>query len=350
MSAEITTTMRAAVYRPGHFNLAVEDDFPVPEPMSGQVLLKVAACGACHTDISLLTNAIIDDRTYILGHEIAGYPAKIGPGVKGIAEGQLYCVHGITPSLLSRPPIDESIGLGINGGYAEYVLVEPRQLVPVPNGIPPEVACVAADALTTAYNAVHNVAGLSPGTNKRVLIYGVGGLGHLALQIAKSFGATVFAVDYRSVARELAISLGAEQAFSLSDITSATSAAAPFTVDVVIDFVVNEQSFTLDKAMTRGNADDFNAPPSKIVLTGVSAENLPFNSAELIEFNTHVLTTLYGSVDDMQNALQLIATGAVKPVVNTAPLEAVDQAMNDLRASAIVGRRVIVPTLSQDAN
>ncbi|KAJ3007956.1 hypothetical protein NUW54_g3341 [Trametes sanguinea] len=76
MSAEIPTTMRAAVYRPGHFNLSVEDDFPVPEPMSGQVLLKVVACGACHTDIALLTNAIIDDRTYILGHEIAGYPAK----------------------------------------------------------------------------------------------------------------------------------------------------------------------------------------------------------------------------------------------------------------------------------
>ncbi|CDO75111.1 hypothetical protein BN946_scf185010.g36 [Trametes cinnabarina] len=368
MSAAVPTTMRAAVYRPGHFNLAIEDDFPVPEPGSGQVLLKVAACGACHSDVLLLTNAIIDDRTYVLGHEVVGYPAKLGPNVDGIEESQLYSVHVITPcakGTIALPPIEQSIGIGRNGGYAEYVLVEPRQLVPVPDGIPPEVAAVAGDALTTVFNAVHNVAGILPGTNKRVLIYGVGGLGHLALQIAKSYGATVFAVDYRSVARELAVKLGAERAFSLSEITNETSKAVPFTVDVVIDFVVNEQSFTLDKAMTRANADNFNAPPSKIVLvgifhqsvrrrvhahspfpqTGVSAENLPISSAELIEFNTQVLSTCYGSVDDMKSALQLLASGAVKPVVHTVPLEAVDKAINDLRASAIVGRRVIVPGL-----
>ncbi|CDO75112.1 hypothetical protein BN946_scf185010.g37 [Trametes cinnabarina] len=350
MPAQVPTTMRAAVYRPGHFNLAIENNFPVPEPGPGQVLLKVAACGVCHSDVLWLTNAMIDDRTYIFGHEVVGYPAKIGPDVKGIREGRLYSVHAITPCVqgtVALPLIEQAVGLGRNGGYAEYVLVEAPQLIPVPDGISPEVASVAADALTTAFNAVHNIAGIRPGTNKRVLIYGVGGLGHLALQIAKSYGATVFAVDYRRVARELAVKLGAERAFSLSEITSETSKAVPFTVDVVIDFVVNEQSFTLDKAMTRANADSFTTSPSKIVLTGASAENLPLNSSELITYKTHVLSTCYGSVDDMKSALQLLASGAVKPVVHTVPLEAVDQAINDLRASAIVGRRVVVPQLKQ---
>lgn len=81
---------------------------------------------------------------------------------------------------------------------------------------------------------------LRPGTKKRVLIYGVGGLGHQALQLVKSYGATVFVVDYKKAARELALELGAERALSLSEITSETTAGT-FTVDIVIDFVANEQ-------------------------------------------------------------------------------------------------------------
>lgn len=76
MTVEIPTTMRAAVYRPGSLNPVIEHHFPVPQPGPGQVLLKIAACGACHSDVLLLTEALIDDRTYILGHEISGYPVK----------------------------------------------------------------------------------------------------------------------------------------------------------------------------------------------------------------------------------------------------------------------------------
>ncbi|KAI9001481.1 GroES-like protein [Trametes punicea] len=351
MVAEIPITMRAAIYRPGRYNFVVENDIPVPEPHQGQVLLKIAACGVCHSDVLLLTSALIDDRTYIAGHEVVGYPVKLGSGVEDIEVGRLYAVHTIVPCAkgsVTTPPIVQSLGLGLNGGYAEYLVVERRQLVPVPEGIPPAVAACAGDSLVTVFNAVHNLAGLRPGTKKRVLIYGVGGLGHQAVQLAKSYGATVFAVDYRRVARELAVKLGAQQAFSLEEITAATSAAEPFTVDVVIDFVANEQSFTLAKAATKGNADNFNSPPSKIVLVGVSTESLPLASADLIEFNIEVLGTCYGSVDDMKSALKLLADqGTIKPVVHTAPLEAVDQAIDDLRASAIVGRRIIVPDLRE---
>lgn len=98
---------------------------------------------------------------------------------------------------------------------------------------------------------------LRPGTKKRVLIYGVGGLGHQALQIVKSYGATVFAVDYKKAARELAVELGAERALSLSEITSETTAGT-FTVDVVIDFVVNEQCSCLYPRLSIG-ADDIDS-------------------------------------------------------------------------------------------
>ncbi|KAI0648696.1 GroES-like protein [Trametes meyenii] len=336
-------TMRAAVYRPGNLNLIIENDFPISKPGKGQVLLKVAACGACHSDTFLLSNAVIDDRSYILGHEIAGYAVEFGEGVEGIKEGRLYAVFVLTPCAcrtLGPPPIDDSTGIGLNGGFAEFVTVSQSQLVPVPHGLAPEVACVAGDSLITAYNAIHNVAGLRPGSDKRVLIYGVGGLGHQALQIAKHYGATVFAVDYKRAARELALRLGAERALTLSELMSET-AAGTFTVDVVVDFVANGQ------CESPGNALNIANPPSKIVLVGVSTEELPTQSAQLIEFNTQVLPTLYGSLDDLKSSLRLLSEGVVKPVVHIAPLERVGTAMNDLRASAVYGRRIIVPTLQE---
>ncbi|KAH9902392.1 chaperonin 10-like protein [Cubamyces lactineus] len=270
MAVEVPTTMRAAVYRPGDLNPVIEHQHPVPRPGHGQVLLKVAACGVCHSDVFLLTEALIDDRTYILGHEISGYPVQFGEGVEGIREDQLYVVYVLVPCVRSsngQPP--NMNGVGNDGGLAEYIVVEQTQLVPAPKGLSPEIACLAGDSLITAFNAVHNNAGLRPGTKKRVLIYGVGGLGHQALQIAKSYGATVFAVDYKKAARELAVELGAERAFSLSELTSET-AAGTFTVDIVIDFVANQQSFSLAKAATKGNAQSLlSVPPSKIVLVSI---------------------------------------------------------------------------------
>ncbi|KAI0636284.1 GroES-like protein [Trametes polyzona] len=337
-------TMRAAVYHPGNLNLVVETDFPVPQPKHEQVLLKVAACGSCHSEVFTLSNALVDNRTYVFGHETVGTAVLLGDGVSGIDLGTLYAIHAILPCVTGLPPILNSDGIGMNGGYAEYVAVDQRQLVPVPDGLAPEIAALATDSLLTAYNAIHNVAGLRPGTTKRVLIYGIGGLGHQALQIAKSYGATVFAVDYKPEARELALQLGADRVLTLGEVATETTTGT-LNVDIAVDFVVNEQSFTFDKAVTKNDALNFTAPPSKIVLVGVSADSLPLNSAEVLVANTQVLPALYGSLDDLRACLDLLSQGVVKPVVQTVPLEAVDQTLNDLRASAVLGRRVVVPTL-----
>lgn len=98
---------------------------------------------------------------------------------------------------------------------------------------------MAGDSLITVYNAVHNVAQVAEGD--RVLIYGAGGLGHQAVQLAKSLGATVFVVDLRPEARQLALDLGAEQAFDLQDFTAVTGNGT-FHVNKVIDFVATVQS------------------------------------------------------------------------------------------------------------
>ncbi|KAI0671482.1 N-benzyl-3-pyrrolidinol dehydrogenase [Trametes maxima] len=329
--------MKAAVFHPGNNELVIED-VPIPTPGPKEVLLKIAASGVCHSDTFVLSSILPDSRSYILGHENVGYAVQLGSEVEGITEGQLYAIYDVVPciAMTNLPPAVNSVGLGRNGGYAEYIVVAAQELLPVPDGLAPEVAAVASDALLTAYNAVHNLAQLGPGTTKRVLIYGIGGLGHLAVQLAKSYGATVFACDYKPAARELALSLGAERALDLGELTAETTAGT-FTVDVV--------TFTLGKAAVQGDVFNLPGPPGTVVLVGFAADQLPMSSVDLILWRTNVLSVLYGTIEDMKTCLDLLAQGVVKPVVSVEPLANVNKALNGLKASTVTGRKVIVPSL-----
>ncbi|RPD61206.1 GroES-like protein [Lentinus tigrinus ALCF2SS1-7] len=343
--------MRAAVYVPGNNELVLQD-VPVPTPGPQQVLLKIAASGVCHSDTFVLSAAVPDPRSYTLGHENVGYAVQLGSEVKDITLGELYAIWDVVPCALahpstSLPPALNSIGLGKNGGFTEYIVVNQAELAPVPKGLSPEVACLAADSLITAYNAVHNVAQLAPGTTKRVLIFGIGGLGHQALQLAKSYGATVYACDIKPAARQLALSLGAAQAFDILELTAALNptdpSATPLQVDVVIDFVVSQETFTLAKDAVKLDIVDTTGPGGLIVLVGLSTDQLPVSSVDLIEWRTNVLSTLYGTLDDMKAALDLLAKGVVKPVVATEPLDKVNDILNGLKAGTVTGRKVVIP-------
>ncbi|KAI0649383.1 GroES-like protein [Trametes meyenii] len=338
--------MKAAVFHPGNNELVIQD-VPIPTPGPKEVLLKIAAAGVCHSDTFVLSSILPDNRSYIFGHENVGYAVKLGLEVEGITEGKLYAIYDVVPciAMTNLPPALNSVGLGRNGGFAEYIVVAAQELLPVPEGLAPEVAAVASDALLTVYNAVHNLAQLGPGTTKRVLIYGIGGLGHLAVQLAKSYGATVFACDYKPAARELALELGAERALDLGELTAETMAGT-FTVDVVIDFVSNEQSFTLGKAAVQGDVFNLPGPPGTVVLVGFTADQLPMSSIDLILWRTNVLSVLYGTIEDMKTCLDLLAQGVVKPVVSVEPLANVNKVLDGLKASTVTGRKVIVPSLN----
>ncbi|TBU53000.1 N-benzyl-3-pyrrolidinol dehydrogenase [Dichomitus squalens] len=343
------TTMRAAVFHNGLTSLVLQE-IPIPRPGPKQVLLKVAAAGVCHSDTLLLSDTLNDPRKYVFGHENAGYAVELGKDVENIEIGKLYAIWDIVAhgphQIPGLPPFADSIGIGENGGFAEFIVADASDLVPVPADLRPEVAALAADSLITVYNAVHNRAGLRPGTKQRVLIYGVGGLGHQAVQLAKSYGATVFACDIKASARELALSLGAEQAFQpteLTSLTSSTDESKNFQVDIVIDFVSNQQSFTIDQAVVKGHGNSLQETPGTIVMVGLFGDNLSFNIFELLIFRTNVLTSLYGTKDDLKASLALLAEGAVKPVVSAAPLEEVNKVLDELRAGRVTGRMVVVP-------
>lgn len=339
--------MLAALYKPGNDNLVLDPHYPVHKPKAGEVLVKVLACGVCHTDIAWLSGASLDERTYALGHEICGVPVELGEGVDPtlVQKDKLYivlpltpCVHGLT----GLPAALNSIGVGKDGGFAEYVTVTVDQLIKVPEGLSAPVAAIAADAGVTAFNAVHDVAGIKHGTNFKVLIFGIGGVGHLAVQYAKYFGATVYACDIKPAARKLAVDLGATQAFDLIELSQQTKNG--FTVDITIDCVADSQTFNLAFAALQGNGVNF--PPScKAVILAVSFDLLNFRALDIIGYGIEVLPVLTGPRSAAVASLELFANGAVKAHVQEEPLRNVNKVIDQLRAFEIIGRKVVVPSL-----
>ncbi|KAG6846540.1 hypothetical protein H0H93_013343, partial [Arthromyces matolae] len=209
--------MRAAQYQPGKTRLVLKKDHARPSAGPGQVLLKVAACGVCHSDIMFIDGKVLP-IPLVLGHEISGHVVEMGEGVsQSIKKGGLYAVLSITPSAKSYhglPALFDSPGASYDGGFAEYVLIKEDQLVPVPEGVSAEFAAVAADAGINAYKFVVRAGQIDGKRPTSVLVLGVGGLGHQAVSIAAHFNATVYACDSKPEARELALKLGAKEAFS----------------------------------------------------------------------------------------------------------------------------------------
>ncbi|KAJ7654695.1 GroES-like protein [Mycena polygramma] len=338
------TSMLAAVYQPGNSTLVLDSAYKIRELKDNEILIKIAAAGVCHSDVELLSGAILDTRSWIAGHENCGTPVKLGSKVDSakVHIGQLYsilaldsCVHGLN----GGPALFNAIGLGRDGGYAEYVITTADTLVPVPNGVPKEVAAIASDAGVTAYHAVKHVAQVKPGD--KVLIFGIGGLGHLAVQYAKHFGATVYACDFKPAARKLALELGATEAFNLIELTNKTT-AGEFTVNTTIDFVANSQTFNLAMASLRKNDVNFPSKP-KCVMVGASSENLVFSTVDIVTSGVQILGSTFGDRADLTAVLDLFAEGTIHGHVHSSPLDKINDVLDQLRASEITGRKVVIP-------
>ncbi|KAJ7641593.1 hypothetical protein FB45DRAFT_359806 [Roridomyces roridus] len=335
-------TMLAARYVPGNERLVLDDKYPIRALKDNEVLLKMAAAGVCHTDVDLLSGVTLDPRTYVMGHEACGVPVKLGPKVdsKAVHLGQLYsvllldsCTHGVN----GTSALVNSLGIGKDGSFSEYFIVSVDMLVPVPDGVPPEVAAIACDAGITAYHAVQSTAQVKQGD--KVLIFGIGGLGHLAVQYAKHFGATVYVCDFKPAARKLALELGATEAFDWIELNTKTTSG--FTVDKTIDFISSSQSFTQAMAALQGNDVNFPSSP-KLVLVGISPDNLVFNTVSIIQSGVQILGSPYGPRSALVAALDLFANGTVRAHVSSEPLENVNKVIDELRSFTVLGRKVVV--------
>ncbi|MHB1406484.1 MAG: zinc-binding dehydrogenase, partial [Desulfitobacteriaceae bacterium] len=195
--------MKAAVFYGPNQPLKVEE-VPMPEIGAGDILVKVAACGLCHTDLHYIDHGVptFKKPPLILGHEISGTVAEVASDVTSFKVGDRV----LLPAVMScgvcdncregRGNICSSMvmpGNDVDGGYAEYIKAPASNVFHLPDEIPLIEGSIIADAITTPYHAVKNRGKVRPGDT--VLVYGCGGVGLNLVQVANAAGASVIAVD-----------------------------------------------------------------------------------------------------------------------------------------------------------
>lgn len=277
--------MRAAIFQGPHLPLVIEER-SLPVAGRGEIVVKVAACGLCHTDLHYIDHDVPTFKRppMILGHEASGTVAQVGAEVARWHEGDRVLV----PALLTCGECEacrrgrENIcergimpGNHIDGAYAEYMCVPEKDAVPLPDDLPLEEACLIADAVSTPYHAVVNRGEVRAG--HRVAVFGCGGVGINVIQIAAAAGAEVWAVDLLRSRLDLAMRFGARHVVDASQtadvhkaIRRATGGGADIAFEVIGDPRTMRSAFD---ALRRGgrlvvvgfSERDFAAPAGKIM-------------------------------------------------------------------------------------
>jgi NAD+-dependent secondary alcohol dehydrogenase Adh1 len=340
--------VKAALMRDYHRPLELVEH-PEPEPRSARdVVVRVGGAGVCATDLHAiddLMGGVGVTVPLVLGHENAGWVHAVGDDVTAAAVGDavlVYPPYSCGLCVPCRRGLDmhcerhQFTGLTRDGGFAEYVLVDERSLLRLPPGVEPAEVAPHADAGLTAYHAVKRLVPLLvPGSTVTVL--GVGGVGHIALQLLRALGAaSILAVDTDERRRRLARELGAdevlgEQADTADAVREATDGRG---ADVVLDLVGTDESHAAGLRMLarRGTYS---------VVGYGGTVSLP--SVALVADEQTIAGNLVGSWIDLWELLQLHGRGAVRLRSETHPLDGVNDVLDALRAGDVTGRAVLVP-------
>lgn len=327
-------------------------EVPVPEPGPGEVLLRVEGSGVCHSDLHVMDwppGALDWELPFTLGHETTGRVEAIGAGVTEVAPGDPVAVYGPwgcghCPRCRrgaenycerARETGGAGGGLGRNGGMAEHLLVpSPRLLVPL-GDLDPVEAAPLGDAALTPYHAIKRSLGLLvPGST--AVVVGIGGLGHMAIQILRSLAPSrVVAVDVDEAKLALARELGAHDAVRTPD---AVEAVGDLTggrgADLVLDLVGNDDTMALGARIGR--------PLGHLTLVGLAMGTLPVSFFTL-PYECSLATTYWGSLPELVEVIELARSGGIRAHVERFALDRVHEAYDRMRNGQLRGRAVIVP-------
>jgi propanol-preferring alcohol dehydrogenase len=333
--------MRAAVVHELGGPLMLEER-PVPEPGPGEVIVRLEASGLCHTDIHAAHGdwPVKPTPPFIPGHEGIGRIVAVGDGVAGERVGQRvaipwlhdacgtceFCVSGWETLCLEQ----RCTGYLVDGCYAEFTKASAAYVVAVPEGIDPLEAAPLTCAGVTTYKAV-KVAGTRP--SDVVAVFGVGGLGHLALQYARIAGATVVAVDVNEEKLMLAKQLGADVTVDASSTSPADALREMGGADVAIVTAADLPPFraAFDGLRRRG----------RLVLVGLPAGNeLPLPIFETVLGGISVIGSIVGTRLDLAEVFELHAAGRTKVVYETRRLDDVNSAFAEVLHGSVPARLV----------
>jgi alcohol dehydrogenase, propanol-preferring len=334
--------MKAAVVTDFHSPLEIQD-LPVPEPGPGQVLVRIEASGLCHTDIHAAHGdwPVKPTPPFIPGHEGIGVIEKLGEGVSSRAVGDRvaiawlgyacgecrYCIGG-WETLCEK---QENSGYSVDGTFAEYALAPAAFATPVPDAVSSSDGAPLTCAGVTTFKAI-KVAGVAPGD--MVAIFGVGGLGHLALQYAAIAGGFVIGVDIEDTKLAMATELGADHVINsrTSDPVEAIQALGGADVAVVLAAVpaAFDQAY---RSLRRGG---------RLVCVALPADNaaLTLPIFDTVINGKTVIGSIVGTRNDLADVFALHAAGRTKVIAVDRKIDDVNQSIEDVLGGRIPARVV----------
>jgi alcohol dehydrogenase, propanol-preferring len=334
-------TYRAAVVHDFHAPLSV-DEVPAADLAPGQVRVKVEASGLCHTDIHAAHGdwPVKPTPPFVPGHEGVGIVVELGPGVTEVAVGDRvampwlayacgtcdHCVSGWETLCLEQ----QNMGYSIDGGFGEYAVAYGRYVVKVPEGVDPFDAAPLTCAGVTTYKAV-KVAGTR--SSDLVAVFGVGGLGHLAIQYAAIAGGRVIAVDIYDEKLELARRLGAEFTVNAAKEDPVEAIQRLGGADQAIALAVSPRAFEQAYGSLRRGGT--------LVFVALPADNeVKVPIFETVLNGITIVGSIVGTRTDLREVFELHATGKTSVIRETRSLEDVNAAIADIEAGRVAARIV----------
>jgi alcohol dehydrogenase, propanol-preferring len=335
-------TMRAAVVREFCKPLTIEE-VPIPEPRAGEILVKVHACGVCGTDLYAVRGdwPVRPEPPFIPGHEGVGHVAVVGAGVTDLKEGDrvgvpwLYTACGRCEHCWAGwetlCEAQKNTGYSVNGSFAEYVVADPDYVGRLPATADfIEIAPVLC-AGVTVYKGL-KMTGAKPGN--WVVVSGIGGLGHMAVQYAKAMGLHVAAVDVDDNKLDLACRLGATVAVNARK----TEPAAHLKKEIggahgVLVTAPSPKAFEQELGMVRRGGT--------VVLNGLPPGTFPLSVFDMVMNGITVRGSIVGTRLDLQEALTFAGEGEVKATVETDKLENINAVFERMHEGLIEGRIVL---------
>jgi propanol-preferring alcohol dehydrogenase len=333
--------MKAAVVTSFTEPLQVQD-LPIPEPGAGQVLVRMEACGLCHTDIHAAHGdwPVKPVPPFTPGHEGVGVVEALGAGVTerqvgdrvaiawlGHACGACqYCITG-WETLCEQ---QQNSGYSVNGAFAEYAVADARYVVPVPDAVSSLDAAPLTCAGVTTYTAA-KVARITP--TERVAVFGIGGLGHLAVQYARIMGGSVIGVDIEQAKLDLATELGADHVVNARETDPVAAIQALGGADVAIVLAVSpaafEQAFN---SLRRGG---------RLVCVALPAEGtMAIPIFDTVLKGISIIGSIVGTRQDLAEVFDLHALGRTRVIAIGRKLDDVNTSIDDVLAGTVPARIV----------
>lgn len=333
--------MRAARFHPGE-GLRIED-VPRPDPGPGELLVEVAACGVCHSDLHLLDGDLPIPRPMTLGHEVAGTVVETGANV-GTEPGSEVAVFGGW-GCRSCPVCDRGedqlcnlagwLGIGTDGGYAEYLRVPTEKYVLPLDGLDPATAAPLTDAALTPYRAVQHAGDLTPADT--IVCIGIGGLGQFGVQFAAMTGAQVVAVDIDAGKLTRARDLGADATVDASEerVPAAVSEVAGGRVAAALDFVGTDETLQwASNALGVGG---------HLVLAGIGGGDIEFSWNPLAGDELTYRTVQWGSLPELREVLTVARRGDLDVRTEPVGFDELPATLERLREGDVETRAVLTP-------